>query len=106
MNIYAASFLIPLGVCIYVILGGLCTTFLWAYSQAPMMLSIVATDAKTVETCIVVLKGLGTWREIFPSLIEGKPYLFDVLSVTSLQAQCIPYALNTPSPILADLIAF
>ncbi|KAG1800954.1 uncharacterized protein HD556DRAFT_1341035 [Suillus plorans] len=78
MNICATSFLILLGVCIYVALGGLCTTFLCDYSQAPMMLSIVATDTKTNETCIVVLKGLGTWKKIFLSLIEGEPYLLDV----------------------------
>ncbi|KAG1817785.1 hypothetical protein EV424DRAFT_1407628, partial [Suillus variegatus] len=45
---YCLDFLILLGVCIYVILGGLCTTFLCDYSQAPMILSIIATDTKTV----------------------------------------------------------
>ncbi|KAG2120731.1 uncharacterized protein F5147DRAFT_663075 [Suillus discolor] len=52
MNIHAASFLIPLGVCIYVILGGLRATFKLRWCLA----GIIATDTKTVETRIVVLK--------------------------------------------------
>ena len=32
MNVYAAIFLIPLGVCVYVVLGGLRATFLCQYS--------------------------------------------------------------------------
>lgn len=31
MNVYAAIFLIPLGVCVYVVLGGLRATFLCKY---------------------------------------------------------------------------
>ncbi|KAJ7192584.1 solute symporter family transporter [Mycena pura] len=40
MNVYAAIFLIPLGVCVYVVLGGLRATFLCDYSHT-MILMIV-----------------------------------------------------------------
>jgi len=35
MNVYAAIFLIPVGVCVYVVLGGLRATFLCEYSAIP-----------------------------------------------------------------------
>ncbi|KAF9244545.1 Sodium:solute symporter family-domain-containing protein [Melanogaster broomeanus] len=41
MNIYAANFLIPLGVCIYVILGGLRATFLCDYSHTLILMIII-----------------------------------------------------------------
>ncbi|KAJ5601489.1 hypothetical protein N7510_011023 [Penicillium lagena] len=41
MNVYAAVFLIPLGVCAYVVLGGLRATFLCDYSHTVIMLSII-----------------------------------------------------------------
>ncbi|OAX44409.1 Na+/solute symporter [Rhizopogon vinicolor AM-OR11-026] len=41
MNIYAANFLIPLGVCIYVILGGLRATFLCDYSHTLILMILI-----------------------------------------------------------------
>ncbi|KAJ5819913.1 hypothetical protein N7474_005504 [Penicillium riverlandense] len=41
MNVYAAVFLIPLGVCAYVVLGGLRATFLCDYTHTVIMLSII-----------------------------------------------------------------
>ncbi|KAI0944312.1 hypothetical protein AcW1_002055 [Taiwanofungus camphoratus] len=41
MNIYAANFLIPLGVAIYVILGGLRATFLCDYSHTLILMIII-----------------------------------------------------------------
>ncbi|EIW86873.1 Na+/solute symporter [Coniophora puteana RWD-64-598 SS2] len=41
MNVYAANFLIPLGVCIYVILGGLRATFLCDYSHTLILMIII-----------------------------------------------------------------
>lgn len=37
MNVYAAVFLIPIGVCVYVVLGGLRATFLCEYSNLPLI---------------------------------------------------------------------
>ncbi|KAL4917373.1 Sodium:solute symporter family-domain-containing protein [Aspergillus aurantiobrunneus] len=41
MNVYAAVFLIPLGVCIYVVLGGLRATFLCDYSHTIIVMVII-----------------------------------------------------------------
>ncbi|KAF7117687.1 hypothetical protein CNMCM5793_006810 [Aspergillus hiratsukae] len=41
INVYAAIFLIPLGVCVYVVLGGLRATFLCDYSHTVIMLIII-----------------------------------------------------------------
>ncbi|GAB1725542.1 hypothetical protein NU195Hw_g6419t1 [Hortaea werneckii] len=41
MNVYAAIFLIPLGVCVYVILGGLRATFLCDYSHTLVLMVII-----------------------------------------------------------------
>ncbi|KAG9314224.1 Sodium:solute symporter family-domain-containing protein [Chiua virens] len=41
MNIYAANFLIPIGVCIYVILGGLRATFLCDYSHTLILMILI-----------------------------------------------------------------
>ncbi|KAL2812926.1 Sodium:solute symporter family-domain-containing protein [Aspergillus cavernicola] len=41
MNVYAAVFLIPLGVCIYVVLGGLRATFLCDYSHTIIVMLII-----------------------------------------------------------------
>ncbi|KAK6443498.1 hypothetical protein LTR95_000325 [Oleoguttula sp. CCFEE 5521] len=41
MNVYAAIFLIPLGVCTYVILGGLRSTFLCDYSHTLILMVII-----------------------------------------------------------------
>ncbi|KAL3469708.1 Sodium:solute symporter family-domain-containing protein [Aspergillus californicus] len=41
MNVYAAVFLIPLGVCIYVVLGGLRATFLCDYSHTIIVMIII-----------------------------------------------------------------
>ncbi|KAG2369496.1 Sodium:solute symporter family-domain-containing protein [Suillus spraguei] len=41
MNIYAANFLIPLGVCVYVILGGLRATFLCDYSHTLILMILI-----------------------------------------------------------------
>ncbi|QKX57670.1 uncharacterized protein TRUGW13939_04788 [Talaromyces rugulosus] len=41
INVYAAVFLIPLGVCVYVVLGGLRATFLCDYSHTVIMLIII-----------------------------------------------------------------
>ncbi|GAB7337578.1 hypothetical protein MBLNU457_g2888t1 [Dothideomycetes sp. NU457] len=41
MNVYAAIFLIPLGVCVYVILGGLRATFLCDYSHTLILMVII-----------------------------------------------------------------
>ncbi|KAF2671558.1 solute symporter family transporter [Microthyrium microscopicum] len=41
MNVYAAIFLIPLGVCVYVVLGGLRATFLCDYSHTLILMVII-----------------------------------------------------------------
>ncbi|KAJ9203103.1 hypothetical protein DTO164E3_2574 [Paecilomyces variotii] len=41
MNVYAAVFLIPLGVCVYVVLGGLRATFLCDYSHTVILMIII-----------------------------------------------------------------
>ncbi|KAL4993226.1 Sodium:solute symporter family-domain-containing protein [Aspergillus recurvatus] len=41
MNVYAAIFLIPLGVCIYVVLGGLRATFLCDYTHTVIVMVII-----------------------------------------------------------------
>ncbi|KAJ7359655.1 solute symporter family transporter [Mycena albidolilacea] len=41
MNVYAAIFLIPLGVCVYVILGGLRATFLCDYSHTLILMIVM-----------------------------------------------------------------
>lgn len=41
MNVYAAIFLIPVGVCAYVILGGLRATFLCDYSHTLILMVII-----------------------------------------------------------------
>ncbi|RDW79313.1 sodium:solute symporter family protein [Aspergillus mulundensis] len=41
MNVYAAVFLIPLGVCIYVVLGGLRATFLCDYTHTVIVMVII-----------------------------------------------------------------
>ncbi|KAL4944944.1 hypothetical protein BDV06DRAFT_232138 [Aspergillus oleicola] len=41
MNVYAAVFLIPLGVCVYVVLGGLRATFLCDYSHTIIVMIII-----------------------------------------------------------------
>ena len=41
MNVYAAIFLIPLGVCTYVLLGGLRATFLCDYSHTLILMVII-----------------------------------------------------------------
>ncbi|KAL1969214.1 hypothetical protein VTN77DRAFT_468 [Rasamsonia byssochlamydoides] len=41
MNVYAATFLIPLGVCVYVVLGGLRATFLCDYSHTVIVMIII-----------------------------------------------------------------
>ncbi|KAJ6614597.1 solute symporter family transporter [Mycena sp. CBHHK59/15] len=41
MNVYAAIFLIPLGVCVYVVLGGLRATFLCDYSHTTILLIVM-----------------------------------------------------------------
>lgn len=41
MNVYAAIFLIPLGVCVYVVLGGLRATFLCDYSHTLILMIII-----------------------------------------------------------------
>ncbi|KAJ6557934.1 solute symporter family transporter [Mycena capillaripes] len=41
MNVYAAIFLIPLGVCVYVVLGGLRATFLCDYSHTLILMIVM-----------------------------------------------------------------
>ncbi|OAL21890.1 hypothetical protein AYO20_11291 [Fonsecaea nubica] len=41
MNVYAAVFLIPLGVCVYVVLGGLRATFLCDYSHTIIVMVVI-----------------------------------------------------------------
>ncbi|KAL4807453.1 Sodium:solute symporter family-domain-containing protein [Aspergillus unguis] len=41
MNVYAAVFLIPLGVCVYVVLGGLRATFLCDYSHTIIVMLVI-----------------------------------------------------------------
>ncbi|KAK5276375.1 hypothetical protein LTR16_011313, partial [Cryomyces antarcticus] len=41
MNVYAAIFLIPLGVCVYVVLGGLRATFLCDYSHTLILMIVI-----------------------------------------------------------------
>lgn len=41
MNVYAAIFLIPVGVCAYVVLGGLRATFLCDYSHTLILMIII-----------------------------------------------------------------
>ncbi|KAJ7155761.1 solute symporter family transporter [Mycena filopes] len=41
MNVYAAIFLIPLGVCVYVVLGGLRATFLCDYSHTTILMIVM-----------------------------------------------------------------
>ncbi|KAJ6478748.1 solute symporter family transporter [Mycena vitilis] len=41
MNVYAAIFLIPLGVCVYVVLGGLRATFLCDYSHTAILMIVM-----------------------------------------------------------------
>ncbi|KAJ7108732.1 solute symporter family transporter [Mycena epipterygia] len=41
MNVYAAIFLIPLGVCVYVVLGGLRATFLCDYSHTTILMIVI-----------------------------------------------------------------
>lgn len=41
MNVYAAIFLIPVGVCAYVILGGLRATFLCDYSHTLILMVVI-----------------------------------------------------------------
>ncbi|KAF8221796.1 Na+/solute symporter [Tricholoma matsutake] len=41
MNVYAAIFLIPVGVCVYVVLGGLRATFLCDYSHTIILMIII-----------------------------------------------------------------
>ncbi|CAG8982733.1 hypothetical protein HYALB_00001014 [Hymenoscyphus albidus] len=41
MNVYAAIFLIPLGVCVYVVLGGLRATFLCDYTHTVIIMVII-----------------------------------------------------------------
>ena len=58
MNVYAAVFLIPTGVCVYVVLGGLRATFLCDYTHTVIVMIIILYFMFDVRKTFVVPKSV------------------------------------------------
>ncbi|KAH8793946.1 Sodium:solute symporter family-domain-containing protein [Hyaloscypha finlandica] len=68
MNVYAAIFLIPLGVCIYVVLGGLRATFLCDYTHTFIVMIIILYFMFSVYTSNALI---GSPTKMFELLAEA-----------------------------------
>ena len=81
MNVYAACFLIPLGVIIYVLFGGLKATFLTDYIHTVVLFIIILVFGFTVYT------GAGTSRN---PLIGSPKRMWVLLNEASVRNLKIP----------------
>ncbi|KAG2159684.1 Sodium:solute symporter family-domain-containing protein [Suillus bovinus] len=76
MNIYAANFLIPLGVCIYVILGGLRATFLCEF---------IAGDYSHTLILMILIFYFFFWTYTKADLIGGFEGMYNLLQQASIE---------------------
>lgn len=73
MNVYAAIFLIPLGVCVYVVLGGLRATFLCDYTHTFIVLIIILYFMFSVYTSNALIGSPAAMFELLAAASKARP---------------------------------
>ncbi|KAJ3033959.1 hypothetical protein HDV00_005621 [Rhizophlyctis rosea] len=73
VNVYAACFLIPLGVIAYVVFGGLKATFLTDYSHTAVLMIIILTFGFTVYASNDLIGSPGKMFDLLQSAAAAKP---------------------------------
>ncbi|XP_078446066.1 urea-proton symporter DEGRADATION OF UREA 3 (DUR3) [Wolffia australiana] len=92
VNIYAASFLIPLGVVVYTLAGGLKATFLASYIH-----SVIVHVALVIFVCLVYTSGseLGTPKVVYERLLQASSPVRTCVEPTTHSGQvCGPVSGN------------
>ncbi|KAK2779348.1 hypothetical protein FQN53_001418 [Emmonsiellopsis sp. PD_33] len=100
VNVYAAIFLIPLGVCVYVVLGGLRATFLCDYSHTVIIMIIILyfmfsayatnpligspmTMYELLQKAALVRPVAGNWDGSYVTLKSNSGLVFGVITMCS-----------------------
>ncbi|RFU24416.1 hypothetical protein B7463_g11916, partial [Scytalidium lignicola] len=73
MNVYAAVFLIPLGVCVYVVLGGLRATFLCDYTHTFIVMIIILYFMFNVYTTNPLIGSPGAMYDLLKLAATKRP---------------------------------
>ncbi|KAH8110219.1 urea transporter [Phellopilus nigrolimitatus] len=73
MNTIAACFLIPLGVAIYVVAGGMRATLLCDYTHTTVLFAIILTFVFTVYTTSPKIGSISKMHELLASASEARP---------------------------------
>lgn len=85
MNVYAAVFLIPLGVCVYVVLGGLRATFLC--KKSPVRRAVFAQGSALANSCVLTWVK-GDYSHTVIVMIVILYFMFSVYSSNPLIGSC------------------